>query len=189
MRILFAACTVASVGLIAAGTLGIAGAETPITSTPASTPPRTVSVQGVATEAIEQNANGPAATAVYRQGMTDAIADGLAKAQFLASKAGATVAAVQSIAEGGGYIGCSGETEYLGTQPDFGSAGISEPGIAVSGAAASPSLKTGSAPKVPVKHAKHSKHTKQHKHATAKKSAATGSCTLSTQVALLYTLN
>ena len=54
-------------------------------------PSRTVSVEGVATVPIAQNANLAAATSVYRQGMAAAVADGQSKAEFLASKAGATL--------------------------------------------------------------------------------------------------
>ena len=86
MRIVVPAAATTTVALIAAGVLGVATAETPTI-----TPPRTVSVQGVATEAIDQSANAATATAVYRQGMADAISDGQAKAQFLASKTGATL--------------------------------------------------------------------------------------------------
>jgi len=96
MRIAIAASAAATAGLIAAGMLGVATAEAPT-----STPPRTVSVEGVATEAIDQSATATAATAVYRQGMTDAVSDGLAKAQFLAGKVGATLGAAQSVVEGG----------------------------------------------------------------------------------------
>ncbi len=63
--------------------------------------------------------------------MAAAITDGQAKAQFLASSAGVTLGAVQSIVENGGYIGCTGnEIEYLGEQPDFGSPGVGVSGVA-----------------------------------------------------------
>src|ERR1700730_9360674 len=103
MRIVFAASTAVTAGLIVAGVLGVAGAETPTSTTvggPLVSLPRTVGVQGVAHEAIDQNANAAQATAVYRQGMADALADGQAKAQFLAGKAGTTLGPVQSIGEG-----------------------------------------------------------------------------------------
>lgn len=180
MRIFLKACGTATVGLIAALPLGVAGAaETPATPAPTISIPRTVSVEGVAKEPIEQTASASTATTVYRQGMADAIADGLAKAQFLAGKAGAAVGAVQSMAEGGGYIGCTGEGEYLGAQPDFGSAGrfSSAPPIAASGVA-----RPGKAPKPAAKH-----HKKKPKHVKAKK-AITATCTLSTEVALTYQL-
>jgi hypothetical protein len=185
MRILFTACTAAAIGLIAAGTVGLAGAETtpttPTPSPPTVAIPSTVTVEGIANESIEQTASPATATAVYRQGMADAIADGLAKAQFLASKTGATVGAVQSIAEGGGDIGCAGEEEYLGAQPDFGSSGISEPVAPLNRVAGAARPGKVSKPKA--------KHTKKHrKPATAKKAAA-ASCTLSTQVNLSYLLS
>ena len=69
-----------------------------------------------------QSANTSTAQAVYRQGMGDAVADGLAKAQFLAGKLATPLGAVQSVVEEGGYISCPGEAEYLGSQPDFGTA-------------------------------------------------------------------
>jgi hypothetical protein len=182
MKLVIPAATVTTVSLIAAGVLGVATAETPTI-----TPPRTVSVQGVATEAIEQTANAATATAVYRQGMADATSDGQAKAQFLASKAGVTLGVVQSIVEGGGYIGCtsseeSSNAEYQGAQPDFGS-----PGGAVSGAVLNtPRAVNKATPGVRRPAAKHGK--KKRKKASAKQASAT-TCTLSTQVSLVYTLS
>ena len=120
-RILIPAAVVTVIALIAAGMLGVASAEAPTTASP----PPTVSVQGVAIEPIEQSASSTTATTVYRQGMAAAVTDGQAKAQFLASSAGVTLGAVQSIVENGGYIGCTGnEVEYSGEQPDFGSPGV-----------------------------------------------------------------
>jgi Protein of unknown function (DUF541) len=180
MRLVIPAATVTTVSLIAAGMLGVASAEAPTTTAP----PPTVSVQGVATEPIEQTASAATATAVYRQGMADAISDGQAKAQFLASKAGVTVGAVQSIVEGGGYIGCtsseeSSNDEYQGAQPDFGSPGVATPVPAVSTPRAvteSPGVRK---PAV--------KRKKKHKTPSARQASAT-TCTLSTQVSLVYTL-
>jgi hypothetical protein len=195
MRIVLAASAAVTVGLIAFGALGVAGAETPpapattttVTSTVAPSaplPPRTVAVEGVATEPIDPNANAVTATAVYRQAMADAIADGQAKAQFLAGKAGATVGPVQSIAEGGGYINCAGDVEYQGEQPDFGSAGPSGNVIAGASVPAARPVHAAKPPK-PAKPAKHPKARKRH---SAKKAAA-AACTLSTQVALAYALS
>ena len=96
MRIVIAATVAAAGGLVAAGVLGVATAETPTLP-----PPRTVSV-GEWRQAISQSASAAVATAVYRQGMADAVTDGQAKAQFLASKVGATLGPVQSMVEGGG---------------------------------------------------------------------------------------
>jgi hypothetical protein len=181
MRIAIAATLAAVASLIAAGMLGVATAEAPTAP-----PPRTVSVQGVATEAINQSASAAAATAVYRQGMADAVTDGQTKAQFLASKVGATLGPVQSVVEGGGYIGCAGNTEsgsveYQGEQPDFGSPGVS---ISAAGVSA-PAVSRRSAPVV---HKPAVKHRKRHRSPSAKK-ASSSTCTLSTQVSLVYTLS
>jgi Protein of unknown function (DUF541) len=175
MRIAIAAVSVASVALIAAGTLGVAGAET-TTAPVATVVPRTVSVQGVASAPVEPTASTAAATAVYRQAMAAAIADGQSKAQFLAEKTGATLGAVQSISEGNGYIQCPGEEEYQGGQPDFGSG---SPVVAVPVAFAKGHLSP-SVHKAPVKH---------HKRRASAKKAAVEPCALSTQVALSYQLS
>ncbi|HEY4997136.1 MAG TPA: SIMPL domain-containing protein [Solirubrobacteraceae bacterium] len=173
MKSVIAGTMVVTVGLLAANMLGVAIAET--TPTPAL---RTVSVQGIGTAPVGQHDSAEAATAVYRQAMTNAVTDGQSKASFLASKTGATLGAVQSIAEGGGYINCSGGeaeyAEYEGGQPDFGS-GPQPVGITAPTAAA-PSVR-----RVKVRRPKS-------KHTVAKKATA-ASCTLSAQVSLLYTLN
>lgn len=178
MKILTAASAATATGLIAAGMLGVAGAaETTTTTTTAPATPalRTVSVQGVASEAIEQNASAAAATAVYRQGMTDAVNDGQSKAQFLASKAGTTLGAVQSMTEEGGSIGCAGEGGYQGQQPDFGY----PRGSGFVGAVA-PRASSVTARK-PAPH-------KPRRRRAAKK-ASTETCTLSTEVSLVYSMN
>jgi hypothetical protein len=179
-RVLIPAAGVAVIALVAAGTLGVASAEAPTTASP----PPTVSVQGVAVEPIEQSASAAIATTVYRQGMAAAITDGQAKAQFLASSAGVTLGAVQSIVENGGYIGCTGnEVEYLGEQPDFGS-----PGVGVSpGAVSVPRVAATATPggsKPAVKHAKK----KKHKSPVAKRASVAG-CTLTAQVSLTYAIS
>jgi hypothetical protein len=156
--------------------LGVATAEAPT-----STPTRTVSVEGVAIEAIGQSATAAAATAVYRQGMTDAVSDGLAKAQFLASKVGATLGAAQSVVEGGGYISCVGEAEYLGEQPDFGSPVVSIPQSGVT----APTVRRGTGTAVGRPLAKPRRARKSPK---AKKATAS-TCSLSTQVSLSYLLS
>jgi hypothetical protein len=169
------AATIAVVaGLFAANMLGVAVAEAPTTATPL----RTISVQGTATLPIGQADNAAAATAVYREGMAGAVTDGQSKATFLASKVGATLGAVQSVAEGGGYISCSGApesgyAEYEGEQPDFGSS--AQPHAVVPLAASKPNVAT---PR---------KRTRR-KHPKAKKAAAI-SCTLTAQVALTYTIS
>jgi hypothetical protein len=179
MRIAFAVAGLAATGLVAGGVIVMtAGAETTPTP-PASAPVRTVSVQGVANEPIDSAASAEAATAVYRQAMAAAIGDGQAKAQFLAEKAGATLGQVHSIGEGGGYIQCPEGEEYRGAQPDFGS-GVSQ---VFAGAVNAPAARPGRA--TPTVHKAPSKHHKRH---AAKKSAAE-SCTLSTQVALVYELS
>ncbi len=182
MRIAFAVTGLAATGLVAGGVLVMtAGAET-TSAPPVSAPLRTVGVQGVASEPLGSTASAEAATAVYRQAMAAAIGDGQAKAQFLAEKTGATLGQVQSIGEGGGYIQCPEGVEYQGGQPDFGS-GVSE----VFGAASVPAAAGRATPtihKAPAKK-RPAKHRKRH---SAKKATAE-SCTLSTQVALIYQLS
>ncbi len=179
MRIVIPAAAVTAIALIAAGMLGVASAEAPTTSSP----PPAVSVQGTATEPIEQSASSVTATTVYRQAMAAAITDGQAKAQFLASSAGVTLGAVQSIVENGGYIGCTGnEIEYLGEQPDFGS-----PGVGVSGVAVSPRAVTEAAPGVGKPTVNHAK--KRKRKAPVAKRASVAGCTLSAQVSLTYTIS
>jgi hypothetical protein len=163
-------------GLVAAGVLVMA-AEAETTTAPAAAttvPPRTVSVQGVANEPLDPAASAATATATYRQAMAAAIGDGQAKAQFLAEKAGATLGAVQDIGEGGGYIQCPEGEEYQGGQPDFGYGSA-----VIAGAESVPARSPAARPlhKAPAK--------PRHKQHSAKKAAAE-SCTLSTQIALVY---
>jgi hypothetical protein len=181
--IVIPAVVITVIALVTAGMLGVASAEAPTT---AASPPPTVSVQGVAIEPIEQSASSATATAVYRQGMADAVTDGQSKAQFLASKAGVTLGAVQSIVENGGYIGCTGnEVEYTGEQPDFGS-----PGVGTSGATVSVPRVAGAAipgaSKPAGKHARKKK--KGHKAPVAKRASVVG-CTLTAQVSLTYVIS
>jgi hypothetical protein len=174
------AATIAVVaGLFAANMLGVAIAEAPTTATPL----RTISVQGTATLPIGQADNAAAATAVYREGMAGAVADGQSKAAFLASKVGATLGAVQSVAEGGGYISCSGApesgyAEYEGEQPDFGS-----PPSSIS---VLPSAESESAPRVGAVRKPTLKHPK--KRVSAKKASA-AKCKLTASVALVYAIS
>jgi hypothetical protein len=182
MRVMVVAGAVA-IGLVAAGVLGVATGEAPTLTTP----PHTVSVQGVATEVLAQSSSAAAATAVYRQGMADALSDGQAKAQFFASKAGATLGAVQSIVEDGGYINCAGTEQYLGEQPDFGSSDMPIPvasGVSTRNAARPlPAVRNpGAAPKPATRHRKH------RRRPSAKHAAAMG-CTLSAQVSLVYVMS
>jgi hypothetical protein len=179
MRILMAASVASATGLIVAGMLGVAGAaETTTTTTTAPATPalRTVSVQGVASETIEQGASSATATAVYRQGMTDAVNDGQSKAQFLASKAGATLGAAQNMTEEGGSIYCSGESGYTGQQPDFGNSR----GSGFVGVAAPQARSTVGKPAAPPR---------RHRKRKAAKKASTETCTLSTEVSLVYAMN
>jgi Protein of unknown function (DUF541) len=177
---LIPAVVVTAAVLFAASMLGVAVAEAPT-----STPLRTVSVEGIANTPIAQTANAAAATAVYREAMASAVTDGQSKAAFLVEKAGATLGPVQNVTESGGYIWCRGGTEqesaeYEGEQPDFGAG--QERGFATpeSAAAAAPSVTKQKAPVV--------RKRKKVKHPVAKQ-AAVGSCTLTAQVSLIYTIN
>jgi hypothetical protein len=184
MRVAIAVVGVVAVGLIAASVLGVAGAETTTTAAPVASPPlRTVSVQGVAGAPVEPAASASAATAVYRQAMAAALADGQSKAQFLAEKAGATLGPVQSVGEGGGYIQCPEGEEYTGGQPDFGSgaAVVAAPAVALARRRV-----VGGAHKPPAPSA--SKRKREKRRGSARKSAVE-SCTLSTQLALVYQLS
>jgi hypothetical protein len=181
MKIVIAAAVVTTSGLIATGVLGVATAETPSNPTTGTSPPRTVSVQGVASEPLTSEASAATATSVYRQAMAAAVADGQSKAQFLAEKAGAALGSVHSLAEGGGYIQCPGNVEYTGGQPDFGFA-------TGYGVVAAQNTSIASGRPVPF-HGKHPAKRKMPapKHGSAKKYSA-GDCTLSTQIALAYQL-
>lgn len=176
MRLVIVACALGLGVLAGSSLLGNAQGET-ATGGPA-TPVRTVSVQGVASVPIAQNADATTADAVYRQGMAGAVSDGQSKAQFLASQTAATLGAVQSISEDGGYIDCA-EAEYEGQQPDFGSAGSGSPTVGfVAGKAAAPT---------PAVHRGKTK-SKHPKRKRAVKASAV-SCTLYTQVSLIYALS
>ncbi len=181
MRKLIPAVVLIAAVLFAASMLGVAVAEAPT-----STPLRTVSVEGIANAPVAQTASAAAATAVYREAMASAIADGQSKATFLAEKTGATLGSVQSVTEGGGYIWCRGGTEqesaeYEGEQPDFG-AGQERGYVAAPEAAAT------AAPSVPKQKAPVVKKRKKAKRPVAKKATA-GSCALTAQVSLIYTIN
>jgi hypothetical protein len=175
LRLLGTAAAASAVAVVATGTLGVAAAEAPTISTI-----RTVSVGGVAIVPVAQNATEAAATAAYRQAMAAAVNDGQAKAQFLAEKTGVALGPVQSVAEGGGSIECTGGAEpggyaeYEGGQPDF-SSGSSPAPVQVLRSAAAPSVKTS-----PVKH-KAKKKRKRHA-----KAAVAVTCKLSAQVSLVY---
>jgi hypothetical protein len=178
MKSAIAAIMAAAAGLVIANMLGVASAEAPT-----GTSVRTVAVGGVAMVPIAQGANAATATAAYRQGMAAAVSDGQSKAEFLASKAGATLASVQSIVEGGGYISCTGDesgyTEYQGEQPDFGSPVGSVSVGRVSPGAASP-------PSAPPPRRPSTRHRKRRLPA-AKRAGATA-CTLTAQLSLVYSI-
>jgi hypothetical protein len=162
-----------AVSLFVANMLGVAVAEAP-TGTAA----RTVSVQGIANLPIGQTDSATEATSVYREAMAAAVGDGQSKASFLATKVGATATQIQSVVEDGGYIQCtapgeSGYAQYEGEEPDFGSAPR-----ALVAAPASPAAGVA----VPGARSKHKK-----KRPKAKRAVA-GSCKLTAQVSLVYTL-
>jgi hypothetical protein len=193
IKLVIVAATATVIGLSVVGVLGVAAAEAPTTTSSSTTtvptttttapPSPTVSVQGVATEAIEASAGAATATAVYRQGMADAIVDGQSKAQFLASKTGASLGAVQSITENGGFITCAGEIEYTGEQPDFGSPGVSGSGVSARGVLAPQTSAVVHRPTT----VKRRRHGAKGPSAKAKRAVASG-CTLSAQVSLVYAL-
>ncbi len=169
----------AAAGLLAGGVLVLAAeAETTSSTTPqTSAPLRTVSVEGVAKAPIDPAASSEAAIAAYRQAMAAAIADGHAKAQFLAEKAGATVGQAQSIGESGGYVQCPEGIEYEGAQPDFGY-GRGQVFAAAPAAKARRVTATAHKAKPP---------TRRPKRRSAKQAVAEP-CMVSTQVALVYQL-
>ncbi len=171
-----AAVLAAVVALVIVGALGVASAEGPASAPVA----RTVGVEGVAIAPIPVQANAATANVVYREAMAKAVADGQSKASFLAAKSGAVVAAVDSVAERGGYIDCAGTSSeyapYEGEQPDFGYGPVSGVGVAAPLAASgAPSHGVSHRPKV------------RHGRPTAKKAAA-ASCNLTAEVALVYAI-
>jgi len=181
MKLTLTAVLAAVAALVIANMIGTAVAEAPTTTTL-----RTVSVEGVGTQPIAQNADAATATGVYRQAMAAAVADGQAKAEFLTGKVGATLGAAQTITEDGGDIECSSGGEegwepYQGEQPDFGSA--RNAGQVLSSAPES-SSSDAAAPTSAVKR-KSSKRHKKHKRPVAKKATAPG-CKLTAQVSLAY---
>lgn len=176
MKLALTAALSATAALLVANLIGVAVAEAPTT-----TSLRTVSVEGVGTQSIAQNADAASATAIYRQAMAAAVGDGQAKAEFLTGKAGATLGAVQTIAEDGGEIECTGgESEYVqyeGEQPDFGYA--PRPNQVVAGAS-TPALTRPARPAQPTV-----KRRRKHRRPVARKATAPG-CKLSARVSLVY---
>jgi hypothetical protein len=177
MRIALAGILGAAVALVAASMIGVASAEAPTT-----TPARTVAVQGVAVVPLAQGSSASAATAVYRQAMSAAVADGQSKAEFLTGRVSATMGPVQSVVEDGGSIECSSTdgTEYepyTGEQPDFGHASGAILGRAAPAAAPESAL------------ARPKPATKNRHHKNRKGKAATvGGCKLSAEVSLAYAI-
>ena len=174
----FAAVLAGGAILFAMSALGVAAAEAPTGVSVA----RTISVQGVAVVPIGSHDSAAAANAVYREGMAKAVADAQSKGAFLAERTAATLGAVDSVIEDGGYIECAdADTEYAsyeGEQPDFGSA----PGGVVQAAP------TASAPSSAVARPKVSHRPKvKHHHVTAKK-ASSLSCNLTAQVSVVYSI-
>jgi hypothetical protein len=186
MRGVLAITLAMAAGLFVANMLGVASAEAPTGTT---TTPRTLSVQGVASIPIAQDANLEVADAAYRQALAASMKDGQGKAEFLAEKAAATLGSVQSIIEDNGSIECSAQAEgtegqgpeyarYEGETPDFGTGALvsSDRGIVA------PEVATARAPAVRVNRKK----TKRKP--TAKKASAV-TCKLSASVLLSYAIN
>lgn len=179
MKLTLTAVLAAVAALVIANMIGTAVAEAPTTTTL-----RTVSVEGIGSQPIAQNADAATATGVYRQAMAAAVTDGQAKAEFLTGRVGATLGAPQTITEDGGGIECSSGGEegwepYQGEQPDFGSA--RNAGQVLSSTAAPPAA---GSPSSTVKRTSAKRHRK-HKRPVAKKATAPG-CKLTAQVSLAY---
>lgn len=186
-----------------AATAATETAPTPATTetAPAPTAPlRVVSVGGLGFEQIPSEADQTSADAAYQQALTEALADGLAKARLLATDADATLGPAQEITEQGGYVECPGEVEYAGAQPDFAYAEgsyLAEPTPAPEAVARS----TGAAPrkvrhkaKAKGRHKGPSKRGHGHAASTAASASASASaaaattCTLSANVTVSYEL-
>lgn len=172
MKLAMAAIVGGAGALATGGILGVAGAESGGAGS-ATAIPRTIAVGGVSQVAIPQGADAATANGAYRQALGAAIADGLSKAEYLASHVAASVGPVQSVSEGGGYIDCTGGGEtyvaYEGEEPDF------------------PSSQVGVAPLAAAPAAPASGHrlVKPRKHRRARKASAT-TCTLHASVSLSY---
>jgi hypothetical protein len=178
---------IGAVAAIAAVTLGAASGEGPAGSTAA----RRLSVQGVGTLPIGVGDSAAQATAVYREGMAKALADGQAKAAFLAEKSGIPLGAAVTIVEDGGSIECTGAYEeegsaayarYEGEQPDFGWG--HDPGVLVgpSGSAVAPTSSV-----APARGVSHRPKAKKRKKAH-KASTSTVRCNLTANVSAIYAL-
>ncbi|HTA05965.1 MAG TPA: hypothetical protein VK774_06355 [Solirubrobacteraceae bacterium] len=183
MRLTLVAVLAAAAALVVANMIGVAVAEAPTTTTL-----RTVSVEGIGTQPIAQNADAATATGVYRQAMAAAVTDGQSKAEFLTGRVGASLGAAQTITEDGGGIECStggeeGWEPYQGEQPDFGSARSA--GQVLSSTAAPPAATGAPSKESSSVRPTSTKRKKKHKRPVAKKATAAG-CKLTAQVSLVY---
>ncbi len=175
-----AGATTAVVAALAIGLLGVASGEGPAGSTAT----RTVSVEGIGVVPIGTSDTAAQATVVYREAMAKALADGQAKAAFLAEKAGVALGAVTSMVEDGGSIECTSldgrEYEgYEGEQPDF---GYGRSPVAAAAPVANSLAKGTQAPTV-----SHRPKVRPHRHASARKASA-AKCNLTASVAAIYAL-
>jgi hypothetical protein len=174
---------------VAAVVLGVASAEGPAGSTAS----RVADVEGVGVVPIPPKATAAQATAVYREGQAKALADGQAKAQFIAEKEGVALGVPVTTVEDGGSIECSGWVEgegysryvpYEGEQPDFGVARLA------SGGGSAPQVMGTAAPAAgsATQHIAHRPKGK-HKRAKAKKAAVPApGCNLTAEITLAYAL-
>lgn len=182
--LIVAAFAVAAAALAA---LGVAAAEGPAGSTAS----RVLDVEGVGVTPIPSNATAAQATAVYREGQAKALADGQAKAQFIAEKEGVALGVPTTTVEDGGSIECSGFVEgegysryapYEGEQPDFGVARLTSSGSSSQSVPPSAPAVSGANSVVHRPKGKHKRH-------TAKKAAASApSCNLTAEITLAYAL-
>ena len=172
---------------VVAGALGIATGEGPAGAGLA----RSVDVEGVGIVPIGMKATAAQATAVYREGQAKALADGQAKAQFIAEKEGVALGLPVTTVEDGGSIECSGWVEgegysryvaYEGEQPDFGYARLTSSGSAPAPAGVMGSAQK-SAPRV-----SHRPKGKRKKHTAKKASVSAPSCNLTAELTLAYAL-
>jgi hypothetical protein len=181
MRGAITAIVVAAAVLVAISMLGVASAEAPTQTAPL----RTISVEGVGTLAVGDEDSAAAATAVYREAMSKALADGQSKASFLAGKVEGTLGQPDSVIEEGGDIECistsgSGYAEYKGEQPDFGTGTQTNLSTAPTFSASSVA-----APSSGASHVSHRPKRKK-RHPKAKAAAVEATCNLSAEVALVY---
>ncbi len=167
------------------GAYAVASAEGPA----GSTSPRSISVQGTATVPLAVHDSAGAATAVYREAMGKAIADGQAKAAYLAEKSGTALGVGTTTIEAGGYIECAGTVdeyaEYEGEQPDFGYGVQPPPGAARATPEATSAPLQQSAASSPGRVGHRPKRKPKHTAKTAARNAAQ-SCNLTADVDLVY---